>query len=197
MFAGIKKRLSILRYISFSKEIKLNIGAGKFGFENGWFLSDIDTLNILSKESWNKNLQSKKAKNIMAEHVWEHLSYEDGLKGAKNCFAFLGKGGRLRIAVPDGFHPNAEYIEYVKPGGTGAGADDHKILYNYTIITTMLEKAGFLVELLEYWDEVGKFHYMEWDINNGYIMRSKNHDLRNKSGELKYTSLIVDAIKND
>jgi predicted SAM-dependent methyltransferase len=113
----------------------------------------------------------------------------------KTCFTFLKSGGFLRIAVPDGFHPDKEYIECVKPGGFGAGADDHKILYNYKIMQASLEKAGFKVNFLEYWDENGKFQYKDWDPKTGMIHRSKRFDERNASGELKYTSLIVDAIK--
>ena len=57
-----------------------------------------------------------------------------------NCYEFLRPGGRLRIAVPDGFHPEPGYIEYVRPGGTGIGADDHKVLYNYQSLRKLLEK---------------------------------------------------------
>jgi len=44
----------------------------------------------------------------------------------------------LRVAVPDGFHPNPGYIERVKPGGTGPGAGDHKILYTYRTLSAIL-----------------------------------------------------------
>jgi predicted SAM-dependent methyltransferase len=60
-----------------------------------------------------------------------------------------------------------------------------------------LERVGFTVELLEYWDEKGKFHYREWDPKaGGMISRSRRYSSANANGELKYTSLIVDAIKN-
>jgi predicted SAM-dependent methyltransferase len=101
----------------------------------------------------------------------------------------------LRIAVPDGFHPDPDYIEYVRPGGTGAGADDHKVLYNYKLLSEQLRRAGFEVTLLEYWDENGDFHFRPWSSRDGYISRSRDHDERNQNGTLAYTSLIVDAIK--
>ena len=107
----------------------------------------------------------------------------------------MAPGGTLRIAVPDGYHPDKDYIDWVKVGGNGFGADDHKILYNYYIMKTKLEKVGFKVELLEYWDENGVFHFTDWSSEAGFIRRSKNNDERNQSGKLKYTSLIVDAIK--
>jgi predicted SAM-dependent methyltransferase len=92
-------------------------------------------------------------------------------------------------------HPDSAYIDYVRPGGTGVGADDHKILYTYKTMTQRLEKAGFRVKLLEYWDEGGKFHYIDWTDEGGRIKRSRRYDDRNKDGKLGYTSLIVDAVK--
>jgi len=175
--------------------IKLNIGAGKFIFNSGWFSSDIYLLNILDAKSWFYNLLFFKASNIMAEHVWEHLTYEDGTIAAKNCYDYLKKEGTLRIAVPDGYHPDQNYINYVKPGGHGLGADDHKLLFNHVSLTQMLESIGFSVQLLEYWDKDGIFHSVDWTNDGGKIQRSKRYDHRNKDGKLNYTSLIVDAIK--
>jgi len=131
----------------------------------------------------------------MAEHVWEHLTPHDTALANLNCYTFLKRGGRLRLAVPDGFHPDPAYIDYVRPNGNGAGADDHKILYNYKIMKANLEKVGFTVELLEYWDEAGKFHGCNWTDEGGHIRRSSRYDERNQHGKLAYTSLIVDAIK--
>ena len=132
---------------------------------------------------------------IFAEHVWEHLTDEQTRLANDNCYRFLKKGGRLRLAVPDGNHPDQDYIDYVKPKGQGWGADDHKILYDYRLMTSRLEKSGFKVRLLEYWDEDGKFHFNEWSNDYGRVKRSSRNDSRNSGGELKYTSLIIDAVK--
>jgi len=175
--------------------IKLNIGSASINYDKKWIPSDIHTLNILNVDDWKKNLLIFKATNIMAEHVWEHL-FEHEIRIANvNCYNFLKKGGKLRLAVPDGYFPNEEYIGYVKPGGFGAGSDDHKILFNYKTLKIYLEEIGFRVNLLEYWDEEGKFHYNEWNVSDGFIERSSKFDERNQNGKLKYTSLIVDAIK--
>jgi predicted SAM-dependent methyltransferase len=131
----------------------------------------------------------------MAEHVWEHLTDDHTAKANKNCYDFLETGGTLRIAVPDGNHPDKDYIEWVRVGGSGDGADDHKILYTYDVMKQRLEKVGFTVQLLEYWDESGQFHYTDWTDDNGLIRRSRRYDERNAGGQLKYTSLIVDAIR--
>ncbi len=178
------------------KTRKFNVGAGHSGYNLGWYSTDIDSLNITREADWKKLLFSIRLDNIMAEHVWEHLTEEDTILANKNCYKYLKKKGVLRIAVPDGFHPEKKYIEYVKPGGTGAGATDHKVLYNYITLKERLEKAGFLVNLLEYWDERGNFYFAEWTDEAGHITRSRRYDERNQDGSLNYTSLIVDAIKH-
>jgi len=178
-----------------SKRRQLNIGAGKFEYENGWLHTDLNSLNITKANEWKKYLRFLKLDNIMSEHVWEHLNEKDTELANKNCYYFLKRKGILRIAVPDGFHPDKNYIEHVRPGGTGAGADDHKILYNYKTMKARLEKNGFTVKLLEYWDEHGNFHSIDWTDEGGRILRSKRYDSRNKTGKLEYTSLIVDAEK--
>ena len=58
-----------------------------------------------------------------------------------------------------------------------------------------LEKAGFTVNLLEYYDESGQFHHNPWKREDGFIKRSEDFDPRNTNGELNYTSLIIDAVK--
>jgi predicted SAM-dependent methyltransferase len=176
------------------ENIKLVLGTGYTQFQ-GWVSTDIHQLNILSLEDWEYMLKGKKVTNMLSEHVWEHISLQDAEVANRHCYRFLSKGGRLRIAVPDGYFPDENYIEYVRPGGSGPGCDDHKLLYNYQLLTAELQKAGFITELLEYWDEKGQFHFKEWSPEDGMIQRSSRFDAANANGELKYTSLIVDAVK--
>lgn len=144
---------------------------------------------------WQYFFEPESIDRILSEHCWEHLSEDEAEKANTNCFTFLKSGGRLRIAVPDGFHIDPDYIEYVRPGGKGLGSEDHKVLYNYKTAKKLLEHAGFKVELLEYWDENGQFHFREWFSEDGHVRRSRIHDTRNQDGSLTYTSLILDAIK--
>lgn len=58
-----------------------------------------------------------------------------------------------------------------------------------------LESIGFKVQLLEYWDELGNFHFVDWSDEAGRVSRSRRFDSRNIDGKLNYTSLIIDAIK--
>lgn len=176
------------------KPVKLVVGA-MFSVFKGWIHSDIETLNLLKKSDWERYFLEDSIDRILAEHVWEHLTPEEGQLAFKNCYTFLKPGGVLRVAVPDGFSPDEEYINLVKPGGTGMGADDHKLLYNYKIMSEYLENVGFKVHPLEYFDENGQFHKAPWKIEDGMIRRSADHDRRNQNGKLGYTSLIIDAIK--
>lgn len=44
------------------------------------------------------------------------------------------------MAVPDGFHPSAEYVDGAKPGGSGSCSDDHKVLYSIKLFLMFLER---------------------------------------------------------
>lgn len=180
--------------LSTHDSFKIVVGSSGI-YEEGWIPSEIEVLNLLKEDSWANFFQPNTISNILAEHVWEHLTPADGKIGAQTCYRFLESLGRLRIAVPDGFHSDPDYIEHVKIGGVGDGADDHKVLYNYRSISRMLKEVGFEVELLEYFDEEGQFHQRDWDVEDGFVHRSLKYDDRNADGQPNYTSLIVDAIK--
>ena len=173
--------------------LKVIIGSHNTDYEN-WWPTNIESLNLLDLNSFENLFANKKADRFLAEHVFEHITFEDAILALKNCSKYLKKDGVVRIAVPDGFHPNPEYINMVKPGGHGEGAHDHKLLYNYKKLSQAFELAGFKVTLLEYYDENGVFHFNEWNSADGHIIRSKRYDKRfNES--LGYSSLIIDGTK--
>lgn len=178
-----------------TKPVKVVVGS-MYSLFKGWIHTDIETLNLLVKSDWDKYFPENSIDKILAEHVWEHLTPDQGKLAFQHCYTYLKPGGFLRVAVPDGFNPSEEYINYVKPGGTGNGADDHKILYTYQIMSGFLTKIGFKVNLLEYFDENGQFHKAPWNPEDGMVRRSADHDDRNKDGKLGYTSLIIDAYKS-
>jgi predicted SAM-dependent methyltransferase len=161
----------------------------------GWLSTDLDILDAVRAMNWSFLFRKNSIEAILAEHVWEHLDIDDARRAARNCYRYLKTGGHLRLAVPDGYHPDQAYIEYVKPGGSGIGSDTHKHLYTYRDLTTLLNGVGFEVDLLEYWDECGQFHYKSWEKKDGLVLRSMNYDKRNRIVPLSYTSLIVDARK--
>jgi predicted SAM-dependent methyltransferase len=197
MMRGLSTKIlsKFTRSSSTREPIKIVIGAAGI-FERGWTATEIEQLNLLKPADWQRMFKRRGSiSTILAEHVWEHLSEEEGRQAARQCYQYLKPGGFLRVAVPDGFHPDPAYIEYVKPGGHGAGADDHRILYNWCSLKNVFEDAGFEIELLEYFDAGGRFHYVNWDPADGKIIRSSRFDERNFDRPLAYTSLILDARK--
>jgi len=195
MYVRGKRGSYRLKKLTKARPLRLVIGASGI-YDTGWLDTDIEYLNLLNPKHWEVHFQRNSIDAILAEHVWEHLTIDEGLEAAKRCFEYLKPGGYLRVAVPDGFHPDEEYIEYVKPGGSGAGADDHKVLYSHITFADIFEKAGFRVIPLEYFDSEGEFHYIDWNPDDGKIHRSRRFDERNKDGRLNYTSLILDAYKD-
>lgn len=175
--------------------LKVVIGAGDQPHDPEWICTNVEELDVENEEDFKFLFGDKKADNFLAEHVWEHLSHPN--KAAANCYRYLKDGGKLRIAVPDGFHPDKEYIDAVKVGGNGAGSDDHKMLWDYQSLGKLLiENADFnFPQFIEYWDEKGAFHKADWLHSDGFIGRSAEYDERNIGGKLVYTSLILDAIK--
>lgn len=135
---------------------------------------------------------------MLAEHVWEHMTEEEGIIAAKNCFDYLECGGYLRIAVPDLNFKDEWYQNMVKIGGNGDPthpAFTHKIVYNYILFKEVFERAGFIVDLLEYCDVEGNFHYKYWNEADGIIGRSFRFDTRNSINSLGMVSIILDAKK--
>ncbi len=192
-----KKNISKMQLKKVKKSrdsVRIIIGSG-YTFYKNWILTDIETLNIIVKNNWEKYFEPDTITSILAEHVFEHLDETDFDLALGNIYHFLKIGGKLRIAVPDGFHASKDYIGRVKPGGTGNGSHDHKFLYDYLSLSIKLEKYGFNVNLVEYFDENGKFHIAPWNDFDGKIKRSALNDTRNFDGNLNYTSLIIDAIK--
>lgn len=174
--------------------LKIIVGAASTSID-GWHPTNRETLDLLNRITWLQYFKPNSVKAILAEHVWEHLTLEEGMAAAQNCYEFLSIGGYVRAAVPDGYHPAQSYIDAVKPGGFGAGSDDHKILYNYKTFADVFASAGFEIKHLEHFDENGMFVENPWSIEAGAIHRSRQFDERNKDGALAYTSIILDAVK--
>ena len=174
------------------RPIRIILGAGKTRYE-GWIPTDIPAFDVLVSRHWQLLFPPESIDRMLAEHVFEHLTtaqFGDFLEFAKS---HLSQAGRIRIAVPDGHHPDSSYIARVRPGGSGEGADDHKVLYTFELIGGLLSENGYQYQLLEHFDAAGQFNRHEWSAEDGFISRSAEHDRRNGGGQLNYTSLIVDC----
>lgn len=174
--------------------LKIIVGSANTS-QAGWVSTDYPILNLADERTFSRLFKTESISHYLAEHVWEHLVPKDAESAIRNCFKYLERGGRLRIAVPDGFHPDQDYIAQVKPGGYGSGADDHKVLYDFRSLSAMMEAAGFQVKLLEWFDERGQFHFEPWSVDDGMVKRSMRYDSRNSTNPITYTSLIIDGIK--
>jgi predicted SAM-dependent methyltransferase len=177
--------------------IKLILGAGAT-FQDGWHSLKQEDLDLLNREQWSKLVAPESVKAMLAEHVWEHLTMREGCEAARNCYDYLKPGGYLRVAVPDGLHPNERYRDWVKPGGTWQ-PDEHKVLFTYETLASLFMLAGFKVRLLEWFDKQGRLNFARWRFRDGNIQRSYKHWYANTFLSVvvgaPYTSLIIDAIK--
>ncbi len=74
-------------------EIKVVVGAGVFNNNPGWVQTREDELNLLDKTTWEERFEYNSISAILAEHVWEHLTLEEGVKAAEICYKFLKPAG--------------------------------------------------------------------------------------------------------
>jgi predicted SAM-dependent methyltransferase len=177
--------------------LKIIVGAGGTQ-QDGWLSLNEEDLDIADAGAWGRLFAPNSIDAICAEHVWEHLTLDEGWRGLLNCYRYLKRGGTLRIAVPDGFHPSWYYIEWVRPV-TGWNGDDHKVLYEVGLLGGMMRRAGFRVVPREWFD------------GNGCLYSTSLHptygEIRRTAGSLQslllsiwvgayYTSLVVDGVKS-
>ena len=95
---------------------KLIIGAGGI-VEPGFESFEQGDLDVTNAAHWARLFAPSSLAMGFAEHVWEHLEPREAATATALFFAYLKPGGLLRLAVPDGFHPSPDYIQWVRPGG--------------------------------------------------------------------------------
>ncbi|MGE1038292.1 class I SAM-dependent methyltransferase, partial [Bacillus cereus] len=98
-------------------EIKVVVGAGAFNNNPGWIQTQEDELNLLDKATWEERFEYNSISAILAEHVWEHLTFEEGVRAARICYEFLKPTGHIRCGVPDAFFRDEVYQNIVQIGG--------------------------------------------------------------------------------
>ncbi len=62
------------------KDIRVVIGAGGYSNNPEWTQTEETELNILRREQWSDRFQPNTITVVLAEHVWEHLDFEEGVK---------------------------------------------------------------------------------------------------------------------
>lgn len=99
------RRSQLKRLLAVAEPLRIVVGSSGI-HDPSWFPTDIETLDLLNRGDWERYFARHSIDAILAEHVWEHLTAEDGVVAARHCFEFLAPGGYLRWAVPDAFHPD-------------------------------------------------------------------------------------------
>lgn len=176
--------------------VRVIIGAGDQAWD-GWIATGRDDLDLTRPGDW-AVFDARPADAFLCEHVFEHLTMSQARAAAKHIIGALVPGGRLRVAVPDGRFPDADYQRMVRVGGPGPAdhpAADHKTVFTLDTLSQVLDSAGFVIDPLEYCDTAGRLHYHQWDWADGPIYRSLLSDHRNSADHLGFVSLIVDAFK--
>lgn len=121
------KKTASRHYFEKNRETRLHIGCGYYVFE-GWLnvdISDIPGVYYLDAGS-PYPFQDNSFDYIFSEHLFEHLTLQQGIMMLQECYRVLKPGGRKRIATPDlnflidlYLHPEKEihqrYIQWSTP----------------------------------------------------------------------------------
>ena len=186
--------------VFFNMPLKIIVGAALTS-QSGWWATNEQWFDITKKNDWLKLFKGKKLlTHVVAEHVFEHLSVDECQTALQLIYSHMLSGGRIRIAVPDGFNPESIYIKHVGINGIGADASDHKQLLTMESLRVILTEAGFVVQPLEGYTKEGILIQNFFDVEDGYIFRSRNNPnnmaLKNGWDFIDAnTSLIIDGIK--
>lgn len=194
-------RRQILKWpIARGSPIKIIVGAAMTS-QKGWYSTNEQWLDITKESDW-KRIFGQKAllTHVLAEHVFEHLDENEMIRSLCLINQYMVVGGRIRIAVPDGYHPDPAYIRHVGVAGVGADAEDHKQLINCDSLIRALETSGFTPKLLEGYLSNGELVLNDLDDASGVVVRSRSNKetMAGKSGWAfpdASTSLIVDGVK--
>lgn len=186
--------------VSRIKTMKIIVGAAKTK-QPGWYSTNEQWLDITSSSDWDQVFGNRVLlTNVLAEHVFEHLTLAETHLALQLIKKHMLEGGVLRIAVPDRYNPNPEYQKHVCIGGIGADASDHKQFFDFDHLSDVLKSGGFKPKIKEGYLSNGKLIQNQLDEENGIIMRSRTNPSLKKSSDSSWdfadanTSLIIDGI---
>lgn len=177
------------------KPLKIIVGAAET-WRPGWYSTNEQWLDITSAKDWETIFQGRPLlTHVVAEHVFEHLTHDEAAEALRQIARHLQPGGRVRIAVPDGYHPDPTYIRHVGINGIGDDASDHKQLLNADALRDLVRGAGFEASLVEGFERDGRLVQNAWREEDGYIWRSRRNPSKAAFDFVDAeTSLIVDGV---
>lgn len=174
-----------------SKVKKIVVGSAGIG-QKGYLATDLPEHNILRDSDWKKYAKPGSLENILAEHVFEHLTLKEIKIALTLIHKYLKRGGKVRLAMPDKNRLDRKYVAAVKPP-----VDGHKSYLNFADLKKIVSQQGFKVTPLEYFNTKGELIHKPWDTKDGFVRRSYPFDRQKpfKVNDYYYTSLIIDAVK--
>lgn len=168
------RQRKIKEYFKTNKTKKLQIGCGANILE-GWLNTDISLYvcrrgAIYMDASKKFPLPDNSIDYIYSEHIFEHLSYEQGLNMLKECYRVLKHNGVLRLATPNfqflvdlyinqTKEINKKYIEWSSKLFLNKEIDKespiyvinnfhtswgHQIIYDYNALSILLTRSNFM-----------------------------------------------------
>lgn len=175
---------------NFKDNLKINVGAGGKKYE-GWISLEKKDLDITSAKEWCDLFHEYKIKNILMEHVAEHLYYEDFIKFLLIVKPYLKENAVIRVAVPDGNHPSTYVRELTGVNGTEPGGDDHKYFYKISDMYEIAKNLNYSLKSIEYFTLEGYFISNKPSFEDGYISRcSQNYLGRFTTSKEEYSKMI-------
>ena len=178
----------------FRLPIRIIIGASSTR-ESGWISTEQDFFDLTDQDTISKFLSKSKVDAYLLEHVLEHLSVDDSELALSLLANTLKPDGYIRIAVPDGNHPDDDYLRYVGIDGP----DDHKHLWRVGDFERISDELGLNLTALEFCDELRVRRKIQQLDDRGLITRrflNLNSDHSNWQSSIGPSSLIVDLQKN-
>jgi len=173
------------------KPLKIILGASDDRYD-GWIPTDIPHFDASNSADWARFFPLNSIDNLLAEHVYEHLTLAETKKSFLLMKNYLKPGAVFRIAVPDGYHASSDYVDYVKPGTTYSGWENHQLLWNKDMLSEVAAECGYEATFLQYYDSNRQFTDTYVDDENGVIARTFEKLKNDKSRPYTYTSLIAD-----
>ena len=180
MCSALQAEHRIRCYLKTTAEPRLHLGAGT-NILHGWLNTDLEPQRseiVMLNVTQRLPLPDAGFRAVYAEHLIEHLSYEQALQLLRECWRVLQPGSRLRIVTPDlgklvGLFTTAtngeaiaathEYVRLLLPGTESHQRTfvlnnefrswGHQFLYDRSTLEDLLLSAGFVSPA---WRDIGE-----------------------------------------